>query len=109
MEEILNYIEERLQRARKENVDWSDSSWGAQEGIVLSCNEAEILLNALRVIQEPSDSNYTNDYLDWRNRYFVRETHIKQWKSLPTSTRYTTTELHKRYEKAMLESPFFNA
>jgi hypothetical protein len=50
--------------------------------------------------------DYTEHFLEWRNRFFEVDIEIREWKTKNKGTRYTTDELHKRYETAMLQSPF---
>lgn len=49
---------------------------------------------------------YKEDYTKWRNKYFIHYEKIYNYKSIHSGEYFTTEQLHKKYEKAMLESPF---
>jgi hypothetical protein len=63
---------------------------------------------ALKIIElyHLQQSQYTQHFIDWRNKYFNLDVRIQEWKNKKNTTRYTTDELHKRYSKCMLQSPF---
>ena len=50
--------------------------------------------------------DYRQSYTDWKNKYFKQEIFIYEYISIANGLRYTTEELHEKYEKAMRESPF---
>ena len=50
--------------------------------------------------------DYRDSFIDWKNKYFEYKPKTYEYKSKHSKERYTLTDLHRRYERAMLESPF---
>lgn len=57
-------------------------------------------------IEAISDDNYSERFLQWRNKYFDLKPKIYHYKSKHNKTMHTLEDLHKDFERAMLESPF---
>ena len=49
---------------------------------------------------------YTKEYINWQNKYFKPCKKIYDFQRINDGEYYTKGQLHRRYEKAMLESPF---
>lgn len=50
--------------------------------------------------------DYNQRFIDWKTKYFLYKPKTYEYKYKNSKERYTLTELHERYERAMLESPF---
>ena len=62
--------------------------------------------NLLRLHFCVGRSEYKQHYIEWRDRYFSKVDKVFEYKTKNKTEYFTTEELHKKYEKAMLESPF---
>jgi len=49
---------------------------------------------------------YTDTYKEWLSKYFIKVDKVFEYKRVNKHDYFTTEQLHKKYEKAMLESPF---
>lgn len=50
--------------------------------------------------------DYRQTFIDWKNKYFAYKPKTYDYKSKNSKERHTLADLHRRYERAMLESPF---
>jgi len=50
--------------------------------------------------------NYKPKYIEWRDKYFKPCNKVYNYQTIGKDEYLTTEQLHKRYEKAMLETPF---
>ncbi len=57
-------------------------------------------------IPDVSHISYSSEFLKWRNRFFEYKPKTYEYRTKDGKKEYTITQLHKYYEKAMLESPF---
>ena len=53
------------------------------------------------------ESRYTPHFIAWRNKYFERKVKVLEYRA--GMNHYSLSELHKNYEKSMLQSPFLPA
>jgi hypothetical protein len=74
--------------------------------MVKFCNENETWWQPLPLSPLQEVETYTEKYLSWLNRFFDYEIKILSYKSKQTGDRFSKSQILKRYEKAMLESPF---
>lgn len=74
--------------------------------MVKFCDENETWWQPIEPSPIEENENYTKHYLEWRNRFFDYEIKILSYKSVQTGDRYSKSQILKRYEKAMLQSPF---
>jgi hypothetical protein len=68
--------------------------------------EKQLLIQRVSHQRELLKGDYRDSFMDWKNKYFEYKPKTYEYKSKNSKERYTLTDLHKRYERAMLESPF---
>lgn len=78
------------------------------EDYIFSLEERIEALTIQRVSQQREllKGDYSQRFIDWKTKYFLYRPKTYEYKSKNSKERYTLTDLHKRYERAMLESPF---
>jgi len=54
---------------------------------------------------EQLKGDYRQHFLDWKNKYFTCKPTMYEYVN-SSNEKYTIKDLHKRYERAMLQSPF---
>lgn len=54
---------------------------------------------------KPTEKQYTEAFLEYRSKYFKKDNMVYPWIS-KQGIRYSDEDLHKSFERAMLESPF---
>ena len=75
--------------------------------ILAMAKEIEELKEELTMHTRKSDDNYTDHFLEWRNRFFDFKIKVLEYKSKSKENYYySIDEIHKKYELAMKESPF---
>jgi hypothetical protein len=74
--------------------------------MVKFCDENETWWQPIEPAPLQETENYTEHFLEWRNRFFDYEIKILSYKSFQTGDRLSKSQILKRYEKAMLQSPF---
>jgi len=74
--------------------------------MVKFCNENETWWQPIEPAPIQEVENYTEHFLEWRNRYFEYDLKILSYKQSKSNERLSKSQLLKRYEKAMLQSPF---
>jgi hypothetical protein len=50
MEKIIEKLKEQIEDAKKFNQETDDTSWGMQEGAIITINEAEKIVNQLETM-----------------------------------------------------------
>jgi len=74
--------------------------------MVKFCDENETWWQPIEPTPLEETKKYTEHFLEWRNRFFDYEIKILSYKSVQTGDRLSKSQILKRYEKAMLQSPF---
>lgn len=116
-----------LREAQKEAVDFKTLKWNigqiqmerlsiSKSGTAIEANPAthriaEYVMSLLKKepVREAREGLYTQHFIDWRDKYFIRDIKILEYKSKSKKDdRRSLDELHKFYSRAMLESPFKN-
>ena len=90
---------------RKEGESIHGIKWADLNGLA----DELVKLFAIPVVTQRSEllkGDYKQEFTDWKNKYFAYKPKTYDYKSKNSKERYTLSDLHKRYEKAMLESPF---
>ena len=62
--------------------------------------------DCVNIKSEVLKGDYTNHFLDWKSRFFEYNPMVIEYEKRGTSERYTIKNLEKKYEIAMLQTPF---
>jgi tRNA uridine 5-carbamoylmethylation protein Kti12 len=77
-----------------------------REGKPLESKELNCNLASINQRSEQLKGDYRQTFIDWKIKFFTYKPKTYEYISNNSKERYTLADLHNRYQKAMLESPF---
>ena len=86
--------------------DGGDVTEAARSSLQYTLNEAQKVVKNITYEPVLAPVNYKQHYIEWRDKYFSKVDKVFEYKTKNKTEYFTTEQLHKKYEKAMLESPF---
>lgn len=106
--EVTNEIKDKAREHANSICDKEKfyNEWMRAYGAYISGYCAGLRANEPNLQILPKDTDYTQGFIDWRNRFFEYKPKELSYRTKSKHAYFTIDKLHKRYKKAMLESPF---
>ena len=91
----------------------TDQEQIAAEILIMACDgkntdasENTLSIDCVTMRSEQLKGNYKQSFLDWKSKYFIYEPTNYEYKSIKKRDDYMLHDLHRKYRRAMGESPF---